>query len=270
LGHSGLRPWRVRCSSKPGSERHLLDRLASGPSLFADGSLFKNHVEAGPVRTTTGCSRVVYAAGRLWTGLNTVVPTKNGPGAGSRGGVVHRGSRPSAATTVDGNHRQSGIPVAEPQPRRLPRRSAVNARRQKASSALSVIGPDQFSECGVNAARRTPPAERAPPPRDCPGVGAGPLDDFQRLRAVWLPRRPVGATIQRPVADEKRARSGSPTEYVPKRGPDPLEPTGARSFRPVQAVRSERRPTAAGPASPASIFAKKMRLTWGVGIPRGG
>ena len=56
----------------------LLDQLAHGPSLFDDGSLFKNHLELIESNDDR-LQQVVYAAGRLWTGLNTVVKTKNGP-----------------------------------------------------------------------------------------------------------------------------------------------------------------------------------------------
>jgi hypothetical protein len=149
-------------------ETPLLDRLANGPSLFANGSLYKNHLELIESNDDR-LQQVVYAAGRLWTGLNTVVKTKNGPVAAAAAWFIVQPAVSGATVTgtvvnqgylsLNGNH------VVFPS-------IGVNAAG-KGVIGVSVIGPDQFP----SAAWARVDASGAGP-LVIAGMGAGPLDDF--------------------------------------------------------------------------------------------
>src|SRR5258708_16613276 len=117
----------------------LLDRLANGPSLFADGSLYKNHLELIESNDDR-LQQVVYAAGRLWTGLNTVVKTKNGPVAAAAAWFIVQPAVSGATVTgtvvnqgylsLNGNH--AVFPSI-----------CVNAAG-KGVIAVTAIRPDQY------------------------------------------------------------------------------------------------------------------------------
>ena len=181
----------------------LLDRLANGPSLFADGSLFKNHLELVESNDDR-MQQVVYAAGRLWTGLNTVVKTNNGPvgvaaawfmvqpavsGATVTGTVVNQGY-----LSLNRNH------VVFPS-------IGVNAAG-KGVIGVSVIGPDQFP----SAAWARVDASGAGP-LVIAGMGAGPLDDFSGYAPFGF-RAARWGDYSAAVADESGAVWVA-NEYVP-------------------------------------------------------
>ena len=188
----------------PGARHRWLDRLANGPSIFADGSLFKNHLELVESNDDR-MQQVVYAAGRLWTGLNTVVKTNNGPvgvaaawfivqpavsGATVTGTVVNQGY-----LSLNRNH------VVFPS-------IGVNAAG-KGVIGVSVIGPDQFPSAAwarIDAASGAGPLVIA-------GAGAGPLDDFSGYAPFGF-RAARWGDYSAAVADESGAVWVA-NEYVP-------------------------------------------------------
>ena len=147
----------------------LLTQMATAPGIFSDGSLFRNHLELIESNDDR-MNQVVYAAGRLWTGVNTVVKTKNGPvrvaaawfivepevtNSGVSGAIVKQGY-----LSLDGNN------VVFPS-------IGVNAAG-KGVIGVSVIGPDLFPSTAwarVDAVNGAGPLVIA-------GAGAAPLDDF--------------------------------------------------------------------------------------------
>ena len=147
----------------------LLDRLANGPSIFADGSLFKNHLELIESNDDR-LQQVVYAAGRLWTGLNTVVKTPNGPvGVAAAWFIVQPSVAGSAVTGTVVNQGYLSLnnnSVVFPS-------IGVNAAG-KGVIGVSVIGADQFP----SAAFARVDAVSGAGPLVIAGAGAGPLDDF--------------------------------------------------------------------------------------------
>ena len=146
----------------------LLDRLANGPSIFANGALYKNHLELIESNDDR-MQQVVYAAGRLWTGLNTVVKTKNGPVRAAAAWFIVQptvsGSSVSGSVVNQGYLSLNGNNVAYPS-------IGVNAAG-KGVIGVSVIGPDLFP----SAAWARVDANGAGP-LVIAGVGDGPLDDF--------------------------------------------------------------------------------------------
>jgi hypothetical protein len=169
----------------------LRDQLAHGPSLFTDGSLFKNHLELIQSNDDR-MQQVVYAAGRLWTGLSTVVKTQNGvvrvgaawfiveptvSGNAVSGTVVNQGY-----LTVNNNN------VVFPS-------IGVNAAGQGVIG-VSVIGPDLFPSAAfarVDASGAGPLVIAA--------AGGGPLDDFSGYAPFGL-RAARWGDYSAAVADE--------------------------------------------------------------------
>jgi hypothetical protein len=149
-------------------ETPLLDRLANGPSLFANGALYKNHLELIQSNDDR-LQQVVYAAGRLWTGLNTVVKTKNGPVAAAAAWFIVEPA--VSGTTVAGTVVNQGYLSLNGNHVVFPS-IGVNAAG-KGVIGVSVIGPDQFP----SAAWARVDASGAGP-LVIAGMGAGPLDDF--------------------------------------------------------------------------------------------
>lgn len=152
-----------------GGATPLLDQLANGPSLFTDGSLFKNHLELIESNDDR-MQQVVYADGRLWTGLNTVVKTKNGPVRAAAAWFIVQPTITGAAVTGtvvnQGYLSLNGNNVAFPS-------IGVNASG-KGVIGVSVIGPDLFP----SAAWARVDAVSGAGPLVVAGVGANPLDDF--------------------------------------------------------------------------------------------
>jgi hypothetical protein len=165
----------------------LLDQLANGPSLFADGSLFKNHLELIESNDDR-LQQVVYAAGRLWTGLNGGQDQeRSGPG---RRRLVHR---PADAGGLGGERHggQGRIPDAQQQQRRVPidRRQCGRQRRHRRQRHRRRSVPERR----VGARRRVQRRRSA-------GRGRRrrrPARRFQRLCAVRVPRRAVGGLLSR-------------------------------------------------------------------------
>jgi len=146
----------------------LLDLLANGPSIFRDGSLFKNHpelIESNDDRL----QQVVYAAGRLWTSLSTVVKTKNGPvRVGAAWFIVQptvSGAAVSGTVVNQGYLTLNNDNVVFPS-------VGVNAAG-RGVIGVSVIGPDLFP----SAAYARVDASGAGP-LFISRAGAVPLDDF--------------------------------------------------------------------------------------------
>ncbi len=147
----------------------LLDQLANGPSLFVNGLLYKNHLELIESNDDR-MQQVVYAAGNLWTSLNTVVKPPNGPvrtgaawfiinpsvsGGAVSGTVVNQGY-----LSVDQNN------IAFPS-------IGVNALGKGVISA-SLIGDGFYP----SAAYARLDAVHGVGPLVIAAAGAGPLDDF--------------------------------------------------------------------------------------------
>ena len=182
----------------------LLDRLANGPSLFADGSLYKNHLELVESNDDR-LQQVVYAAGRLWTGLNTVVKTKNGPVRVAAAWFIVQPTLAGAAVTgtvvKQGYLSLNNNNVVFPS-------IGVNAAG-KGVIGVSVIGADLYP----SAAWARVDAFSGAGPLVVAGVGAGPLDDFSGYAPFGF-RAARWGDYSAAVADESGA-IWLANEYVP-------------------------------------------------------
>ena len=153
---------------KPGPTP-LLDLMANGPSIFVDGSLFKNHLELIESNDDR-MQQVVYAAGNLWTGLNTVVKTPNGP---VRVGAAWFIIRPSlTGANVSGTVVNQGYLTLNENNVVFPS-VGVNAAG-KGVIGVSAIGQDFYP----SAAWARVDAVNGAGPLVIAGAGSGPLDDF--------------------------------------------------------------------------------------------
>jgi hypothetical protein len=147
----------------------LLDLLANGPSIFDDGSLYKNHLELIESNDDR-MQQVVYAAGQLWTGLTTVVKPPNGP---VRTGAAWFAVTPRlTAAGVTGVVAKQGYLSVNQNSVAFPS-IAVNAQG-KGAIGVSVIGQGLFP----SAAYARVDAVNGAGPLVLAGVGAAPLDDF--------------------------------------------------------------------------------------------
>lgn len=147
----------------------LLDQLAHGPSIFADGSLYKNHLELIESNDDR-MQQVVYAAGYLWTGLNTVVKPPHGP---VRSGVAWFILKPSVSgVAVSGTVAKQGYLTLDQNSLAYPS-IGVNASG-KGVIGVSAIGQDLYP----SAAYARLDAVNGAGPLIIAGAGAGPLDDF--------------------------------------------------------------------------------------------
>ena len=147
----------------------LLTRLGTAPGIFVDGSLFKNHLELIESNDDR-MNQVVYAAGKLWTGVNTVVKTKNGPVRVAAAWFIVEpavtNTAVSGAIVKQGYLSLNGNNVVFPS-------IGVNAAG-KGVIGVSVIGQDLFPSTAwarVDAVNGAGPLVIA-------GAGAAPLDDF--------------------------------------------------------------------------------------------
>ncbi len=147
----------------------LLDQLARGPSIFTDGSLYKNHLELIESNDDR-MQQVVYAAGYLWTGLNTVVKPPHGP---VRSGVAWFIIRPSVSGfAVSGTVAKQGYLSLDQNSLAYPS-IGVNPSG-KGVIGVSAIGQDLYP----SAAYARLDAVHGVGPLVIAGAGAGPLDDF--------------------------------------------------------------------------------------------
>jgi hypothetical protein len=147
----------------------LLDQMANGPSVFADGSLFRNHLELIESNDDR-MQQVVYAGGYLWTGLNTVVKPPNGP---VRVGAAWFVIRPAVSGgVVSGTVVKQGYLSVNQNSVVFPS-IGVNAAG-KGVIGVSVIGQDLYP----SAAYARVDAVNGAGPLVIAGAGTGPLDDF--------------------------------------------------------------------------------------------
>jgi hypothetical protein len=182
----------------------LLDQLATGPSLFVDGSLFKNHLELIESNDDR-LQQVVYAAGRLWTGLNTVIKTKNGPVRAAAAWFI---VQPSVSeSTVSGTVVKQGYLSLNNNNVVFPS-IGVNAAG-KGVIGVSVIGADLFP----SAAFARVDAVSGAGPLVVAGAGGGPLDDFSGYAPFGF-RAARWGDYSAAVADE-RGDVWLANEYVP-------------------------------------------------------
>jgi hypothetical protein len=182
----------------------LLDQLANGPSIFVDGSLFKNHLELIESNDDR-LQQVVYADGNLWTGLNTVVKTKNGPVRTAAAWFIVQptltGSTVSGTVVRQGYLSLNNNNVVFPS-------IGVNAAG-KGVIGVSVIGADLFP----SAAWARIDALNGAGPLVVAGTGAGPLDDFSGYAPFGF-RAARWGDYSAAVADESGA-IWLANEYVP-------------------------------------------------------
>ncbi len=147
----------------------LLDLLRNGPSIFVDGSLYKNHLELIESNDDR-LQQVVYAGGYLWTGLNTVVKPPHGP---VRSGVAWFIIQPSVSgVAVSGKVANQGYLSLDRNSLAFPS-IGVNASG-KGVIGVSAIGQDLYP----SAAYARLDAVNGVGPLIIAGEGAAPLDDF--------------------------------------------------------------------------------------------
>jgi hypothetical protein len=185
----------------------LLDQLATPPGLFetpTSAPIYKNHLELIESNDDR-LQQVVYAAGRLWTGLNTVVKTKNGPVRTAAAWFIVQPTL--AGSTVSGTVVKQGYLSLNNNNVVFPS-IGVNAAG-KGVIGVSVIGADLYP----SAAWARVDAFSGAGPLVIAGNGAGPLDDFSGYAPFGF-RAARWGDYSAAVADESGA-IWLANEYVP-------------------------------------------------------